>query len=80
LLHTFYLGGVWWAVRNGVPTGISGIMAGLQPVFTALLAPALVGERISIKQGLGVALGFAGIFLVLAPKIVGIDSARLEAV
>uniref|UniRef100_UPI0020914271 hypothetical protein n=1 Tax=Acinetobacter baumannii TaxID=470 RepID=UPI0020914271 len=49
-------------------------------VFTALLAPALVGERISLKQGIGVALGFAGIFLVLAPKIVGIDSARLEAV
>lgn len=80
LLHTFYLGGVWWAVRNGVPTGISGIMAGLQPVFTALLAPALVGERISLKQGLGVALGFAGIFLVLAPKIVGIDRASLETV
>ncbi|QCI64504.1 DMT family transporter [Phreatobacter stygius] len=80
LLHTLYLGGVWWAVRNGVPTGVSGIMAGLQPVFTALLAPALIGERISLKQALGVALGFAGIILVLAPKVLGIDPAMLATV
>ncbi|MCZ0735085.1 DMT family transporter [Phreatobacter sp. AB_2022a] len=79
-LHTFYLCGVWWAVRNGVPTGISGIMAGLQPVFTALLAPLFLGERIAPRQGLGIALGFAGIVLVLAPKLLGIDPAHLATV
>lgn len=80
LLHTFYLGGVWWAVRNGVPTGISGIMAGLQPVFTALLAPLFLGERIAPRQALGIALGFAGIVLVLAPKLLGIDPTHLATV
>lgn len=71
LLHALYLAGVWWAVRNGVPSGVSGIMAGLQPVMTALLAPAILGEKITWRQGIGVALGFAGIVLVLMPKLVG---------
>lgn len=79
-LHTLYLGGVWWAVRNGVPTGISGIMAGLQPVFTALLAPLFLGERIAARQALGIIIGFAGIVLVLAPKLLGIDPAHLATV
>jgi drug/metabolite transporter (DMT)-like permease len=61
LLHALYLAGVWWAVANGVPSGVSGIMAGLQPMMTALLAPALLGERITLRQGAGVALGFLGI-------------------
>jgi drug/metabolite transporter (DMT)-like permease len=80
LLHTLYLGGVWWAVRNGVPAGVSGIMAGLQPVLTALFAPSLLGERLSARQMVGVALGFVGIFLVLTPKIAGIDPAMLGTV
>jgi drug/metabolite transporter (DMT)-like permease len=80
LLHAIYLGGVWWAVKNGVPAGISGIMAGLQPVMTALLAPALLGERITARQGLGVALGFLGIVLVLMPKLVGVDPAAFRAI
>lgn len=80
LLHTLYLGGVWWAVRNGVPSGVSGIMAGLQPVMTALLAPAILGERFSPGQVLGVALGFLGIVLVLAPKLVGVSPAAFDAI
>lgn len=80
LLHTLYLGGVWWAVRNGVPSGVSGIMAGLQPVLTALLAPALIGERITARRAAGVALGFAGIVLVLLPKLVGVSPADFRAI
>lgn len=80
LLHTLYLGGVWWAVRNGVPSGVSGIMAGLQPVLTALLAPAILGERITPRQMAGVALGFLGIVLVLAPKLVGVSPAAFDAI
>jgi drug/metabolite transporter (DMT)-like permease len=80
LLHALYLAGVWWAVRNGVPSGVSGIMAGLQPVMTALLAPAILGERITVRQGIGVALGFAGIILVLMPKLVGVSPAAFDAI
>jgi drug/metabolite transporter (DMT)-like permease len=80
LLHALYLAGVWWAVANGVPSGVSGIMAGLQPVMTALLAPAILGERITLRQGAGVALGFAGIVLVLLPKVVGVSPQAFEAI
>jgi len=80
LLHALYLAGVWWAVRNGVPSGVSGIMAGLQPVMTALLAPAILGERITWRQGVGVALGFAGIVLVLMPKLVGVSPDAFAAI
>jgi drug/metabolite transporter (DMT)-like permease len=69
LLHAIYLGGVWWAIRHGLPAGISGLIAALQPILTALLAPALLGERISGRQWAGVALGFLGIALVLQPKL-----------
>ncbi len=80
LLHAVYLAGVWWAVRNGVPAGVSGIMAGLQPVMTAMLAPALLGERITIRQATGVALGFLGIVLVLMPKLVGVAPEAFRAI
>ena len=53
LLHAAYLGGVWWAVRHGLPAGISGLIAGLQPILTALFAPALLGERISLTRWAG---------------------------
>lgn len=80
LLHAAYLGGVWWAVRHGLPAGISGLIAGLQPILTALFAPMLVGERISPVRWAGILCGFLGIALVLEPKIVGVDPAALWAV
>jgi drug/metabolite transporter (DMT)-like permease len=69
LLHGLYLGGVWWAIRQGVPASISALIAATQPILTALLAPALLGERGSLKRSFGVALGLAGLLLVLGPKL-----------
>lgn len=80
LIHAAYLGGVWWAVRHGLPTGISGLIAGLQPILTALFAPMLVGERITPVRWLGILAGFVGIALVLQPKLVGVEPAVLWAV
>ncbi len=80
LLHGVYLAGVWWAVRHGLPAGISGLIAGLQPILTALFAPALVGERISGIRWLGIVCGFIGIALVLEPQLAGVDPAALWGV
>ncbi|WP_199084676.1 DMT family transporter [Bosea sp. ASV33] len=80
LLHGIYLGGVWWAVRHGLPAGISGLIAGLQPVLTALFAPALLGERISPIRWLGILCGFIGIALVLEPQLAGVQPAALWGV
>lgn len=72
LLHGLYLGGVWWAVRHGLPAGVSGLIAGLQPILTAVFAPFLVGERIGPVRWAGIGVGFCGILLVLAPKLAGL--------
>ncbi len=74
LLHGIYLAGVWWAVRHGLPAGISGLLAALQPILTAAFSPWLLGERISPIRWTGIAVGFAGIALVLAPKLVGVST------
>jgi drug/metabolite transporter (DMT)-like permease len=76
-LHGFYLAGLWWAIANGVPAGISGIIAALQPLLTAMAAPFLVGERLQKTQQLGLALGFVGIAIAISPKLFGPATADL---
>lgn len=80
LLHGLYLAGVWWAVRHGLPAGISGLIAGLQPILTALFAPLLLGERISPIRWLGIGCGFLGIALVLEPQLANVPPAALLGV
>lgn len=77
LLHTGYLSTVWYVVAHGVPAGVSGVIAAVQPILTALLAPFLLGERISLRQWAGIVLGFLGILLVLQPKIAAVDGAQM---
>lgn len=72
LLHAIYLGGVWWAVAHGIPAGISALIAALQPLLTALLAPKLLGERMSAIRWVGVVLGFLGLVVALWPKLAGV--------
>lgn len=76
-LHGIYLGGVWWAIAHGVPAGISGVISALQPLMTAFAAPYLVGERLAPRQKVGLALGFAGIMIAIAPNLAGTDATRI---
>jgi drug/metabolite transporter (DMT)-like permease len=76
-LHGLYLAGVWYAIGQGVPSGLSGIIAGLQPLLTALAAPFLLGERLAGRQRLGLALGFAGILLAISPQLIASLSSGL---
>ncbi len=69
LLHGLYLGGVFWAVKHGLPAGISALVAGLQPLATGFLAGPLLGERVSPRRWAGIAIGFLGAALVVAPKL-----------
>jgi len=68
LLQAGYLGGVWAAVKLGMPAGVSALIVGMQPVLTALIA-ARLGERISARQWLGLLLGIVGVALVVANKL-----------
>lgn len=69
LIHTGYIGGVMWALRLGMPTGVVSIIVCLQPLLTSLLAGPLLGETIDRRHWMGITLGLAGVVLVLAPKM-----------
>lgn len=73
LMHGVYLGCVFWAIHQGMPAGISALIVGLQPLITALLAGSLLGEKILPRHWAGLAIGFAGVVIVLAPKLGAID-------
>ena len=65
LFHGIYLGGVFYSVSIGMPTGIAALIVTLQPILTNALAGKFLGEKVSIKQWIGVILGFVGAALVL---------------
>ena len=68
-------GGLFLVAGNGllfigqqtVPSGVAAILQALVPIATALWALALLGERLSVLGGIGVAIGFFGISLVVQP-------------
>ena len=65
LVHGAYLGGVFIAISQGVPAGISALIPGLQPILTSTIANRFMGERVSPLQWLGLALGLIGVLMVL---------------
>jgi drug/metabolite transporter (DMT)-like permease len=70
LVHGFYLGGVFVAIAQGVPAGISALLPGLQPVLMATLASRWLGERVTGWQWAGLALGIIGVLLVLNDRTI----------
>jgi len=72
LMHAGYLGGVWAAVKAGMGAGTIALLVGLQPVLTALWLSRQGGAaRVSGRQWLGLALGLAGLVLVVWRKLGG---------
>ncbi|MFD2092308.1 DMT family transporter [Blastococcus deserti] len=69
LLHAGYLGGVFYGISLGVPAGVSAVVVSLQPVLTAVIAARVLRERPTGRQWLGLALGVAGVALVVGPGI-----------
>ncbi|NTU79728.1 MAG: DMT family transporter [Chloroflexales bacterium] len=69
LLHAGYLGGVFFAIDRGMPAGLSALVVSLQPILTAVLAQATLGETVSRRQWLGLVLGLAGVALVVGEKL-----------
>ena len=65
LVHGLYLGGVFVAISQGVPAGISALIPGLQPLLTSTIASRWLGEKVNALQWFGLALGLAGVALVL---------------
>ena len=69
MLQAIYFGGSWLALGQGVGAGTAALIVCLQPVITAALVGPLLGEHVSRRQWLGLALGLAGVSLVVAHKL-----------
>ncbi len=65
LFHGLYLGGVFYSISIGMPTGIAALIVTLQPILTNALSGPILNEKVNLKQWIGVLLGFLGAALVL---------------
>jgi drug/metabolite transporter (DMT)-like permease len=68
LLQAGYLGGVWCAIKIGMPAGLSALIVGMQPIITAFAAP-MIGESVKRRQWAGLMLGLSGVALVVGSNI-----------
>ena len=65
LFHGVYLGGVFFSISKGMPTGIAALIVTLQPILANALSGPILNEKVSLKQWIGVLLGFSGAVMVL---------------
>ena len=69
LVHGLYLGGVFVGISLGVEAGVSALIVGVQPLLVAAFAGVALGERVTGRQWLGLALGLLGVAMILARKL-----------
>ncbi len=65
LIQVVYFGFCYTAFKSGMSAGGVAIIVCLQPILVALVAPYLVGERISLSRWIGLALGLFGAATVI---------------
>jgi drug/metabolite transporter (DMT)-like permease len=70
LIQGGYLGGVWLAIKDGMGSGLTSLIVGLQPVLTAVWISTMgrADASVSKKQWAGLWLGFLGLVLVVSRK------------
>ena len=69
LFHGLYLGGVFYSISIGMPASIAALIVTLQPILTNILSGPILNEKVTIKQWVGIFLGFIGAILVLGLDI-----------
>ncbi len=75
LIQFVYFVSNYLALWAGLSAGALALIVSLQPILVGLVAPLWLKERVSGKQWIGLALGFAGAAIVIATKTaVGITS------
>jgi drug/metabolite transporter (DMT)-like permease len=70
-VHGLYLGGVVISIDQGLPAGLAALIVALQPILTSTLANRWLGERVALHQWVGLALGLAGVWLVVQERAGG---------
>jgi len=78
LIQALQFSGLYTSLKLGVSAGESALIVGTMPVFTALGAALMLGERPGARQWLGMAGGVLGVVLVVWHKL-GTGSAGIGA-
>lgn len=68
LIQVLHFFGVYQAMHLGLPSGVAALLCGLMPLLTALLGRVWLAERLGPRQGRALALGLAGVGLVVLAK------------
>jgi uncharacterized membrane protein len=69
-IHAMYLGGVFVAIDNGLPSGVSALIAALHPVVTTVLGRVLLSEVLTRRRIVGVLLGSATLLVLAVPFLI----------
>jgi drug/metabolite transporter (DMT)-like permease len=77
-MHATYLGGTFFAISRGLPSGVSALIAGLHPVATAFVGHWLLRERLRSIQWAGITCGLVGVIAVLVERS-SVKSASITA-
>ena len=67
LANAMYLGFTYEALRH-LAAGVGAVVTSTNPLFLALLAPALLGERLSARKAGGLLLGFVGVIAIMLAR------------
>ena len=68
-MHAVQLSGSHYAQYLGMSAGVTALILSVQPLLTALIASRWLGESLGARQWTGIAIGLAGIALVVWHKI-----------
>jgi len=68
LIQGVYFGLSYVAMDRDIAAGAVALIVSLQPILVGILAPRLVGERVSLLRWLGLLLGLVGAALVIAAR------------
>ena len=61
--------GLAWVAMGTVSSALAAVIISMNPIFIALLAVPMLGEHLSVRRVAGLALGIAGVVIVLNSRL-----------
>jgi drug/metabolite transporter (DMT)-like permease len=72
--YTLYLGMNYLGMASGASAGLAALVASANPVLTAVLAAALLGEPLTGRKIAGLLLGIGGVAVIVESRLTGGES------